>query len=76
LKDYLDATSFAQDELDRKLELIKEKQNDVNAVLKELEDGLDKMHPDTQAGDISKADKDRKKGYARRGLVSSFYVEC
>jgi nuclear pore complex protein Nup62 len=63
LKDHLDSTSFAQDNLDRKLELIKEKQNDVNSVLKELEDGLEKMQTEQNVNDISKADKDRKKGY-------------
>jgi len=61
LKDFLDSTSFAQDELDRKLELIKEKQNDVNSVLKELEDGLGKIK--TEGNDNDKADRDRKKGY-------------
>jgi len=63
LKDNLDATSFAQDNLDRKLELIKEKQNDVNSVLKELEDGLEKLQTEQNVIDISKADRDRKKGY-------------
>jgi nuclear pore complex protein Nup62 len=63
LKENLDATSFAQDNLDRKLELIKEKQNDVNSVLKELEDGLEKLQTEQNVMDISKADKDRKRGY-------------
>lgn len=63
LKDFLDNTSFAQDNLDRKLELIKEKQNDVDSVLKELEEGLEKMQTEQNVSDFSKADKDRKKGY-------------
>jgi len=63
LKEFLDSTNFSQDELDRKLELIREKQNDVSVVLKEIEDGLEKIETEVNVNEIGKADNDRKKGY-------------